>query len=104
MSPLDEVISRIVDTAHPEKIVLFGSRARGDYRSDSDVDLLIIQKSSEPRYRRSIKIRKAITGLLPSKDIVVYTPEEVVEWENVPNSFVSTALSEGKILYEKKQG
>jgi hypothetical protein len=66
------------------------------------LDLLIIQKSTLPRYRRAVPIRRAITGFFPSKDIVVYTPEEVAEWENVPNAFVTTALSEGKVLYEKK--
>lgn len=42
-------------------------------------------------------------GLLPSKDIIVYTPEEVEEWAEVPNAFVTKALAEGKILYEKNQ-
>lgn len=102
MNPLQEVVNRIVEAIHPEQIILFGSRARGDHRPDSDVDLLVIHKSSLPRYQRSVPIRKAITGLIPSKDIVVYTPEEVVEWEEVPNSFVMTALTEGKVLYEKK--
>lgn len=102
MGPLDEVVNRIVQAVHPEKIVLFGSRARGDHRPDSDVDLLIIQKTSEPRYRRSVPIRRAVVGLLPSKDVVVYTPSEVEAWKDVPNAFVTTALTEGKILYEKK--
>ena len=102
MSPLGDVVDRIVSTVHPEKIVLFGSRARGDHRPDSDVDLLVIQETTAPRYRRSVPIRKAIVGLLPSKDIIVYTPNEVEEWKDVPNSFIATALSEGKLLYEKK--
>lgn len=99
---LTQLVQKIVMTVNPERIVLFGSRARGDYRPDSDLDLLIIQKSSLPRYRRAAPIRHAISGLFPSKDIVVYTPEEVLEWEDVPNAFVTTALSEGKVLYEKK--
>jgi len=102
MSTLEEVVQRIVQTVHPEKIVLFGSRARGDHRTDSDVDLLVIQETVEPRYRRSVPIRRAIVGLIPSKDVIVYTPGEVEEWQDIPNSFIATALSEGKVLYEKK--
>lgn len=100
---IDELVQRIVNAVHPERIILFGSRARGDNRPDSDIDLLIIQKSSQPRYRRAAPIRRAIVGLVPSKDIVVYTPEEVEEWRSVPNAFVMTAISQGKVLYEKKQ-
>lgn len=102
MDSMNEVVRRIVETVHPKQVVLFGSRARGDNRPDSDVDLLIIQESNLPRFKRSIPIRKAIAGLLPSKDIIVYTPEEVREWEGVPNSFIMTALSQGKVLYEEK--
>ena len=103
MKRLDELVKRIVEVANPERIVLFGSRARGDNRPDSDFDFLVIQESDLPRYRRAVPIRRAITGFFPSKDVIVYTPEEVREWEDVPNAFVTTALSEGKVLYEKKQ-
>ena len=41
----------------------------------------------------------ALAGLFPAKDIVVYTPEEVKEWSEVPNAFVTAALREGKVLY-----
>ena len=102
MKELDTLVKKIVIVADPERIVLFGSRARGDHRPDSDLDLLIIQRSALPRYQRAVPIRHAISGFFPSKDIVVYTPEEIAEWEDVPNAFVTTALSEGKVLYEKK--
>jgi predicted nucleotidyltransferase len=48
-----EIVRRIVETIHPKKILLFGSRARGDARPESDIDLLVIADSTEPRYRRS---------------------------------------------------
>lgn len=101
---LRDVVRRIVAAANPEKVILFGSRARGDNRSDSDVDLLIIQTSSKPRYLRAAPIRRAIAGMISSKDIVVYTPDEVEEWRDVPNAFVTTVIAQGKVLYEKKQG
>lgn len=98
---LDEVVRRIVEAGNPEKIVLFGSRARGDFREDSDIDLLVVEESDLPRFKRSPKYLVATVGLFPAKDIVVWTPAEVARWANVPNSFAATTLREGKILYER---
>jgi predicted nucleotidyltransferase len=96
---LDEVVRRVLGVGSPYKIVLFGSRARGDARPDSDLDLLILEDSELPRYERSPRYYHVLTGLFPAKDIVVYTPEEVKEWSDVPNAFVTAALREGKVLY-----
>ena len=59
---IQEVVNRIVEAAHPEKIVLFGSRARGNPRPDSDLDVLVIADSREPRYRRSAPLYGAQIG------------------------------------------
>jgi len=96
---LDEVVRRLLRAGSPHKIVLFGSRARGDARPDSDLDLLILEDSELPRYKRSPRYYHALAGVFPAKDIVVYTPEEVREWSDVPNAFVTVALREGKVLY-----
>lgn len=96
---LNEVVRRVLEVGSPRKIVLFGSRARGDARPDSDLDLLILEDSELPRYRRSPRYYHALTGLFPAKDIVVYTPEEVRKWADVPNAFVTAALREGRVLY-----
>ena len=98
---LQEVVQRIASTGDPERIVLFGSRGRGDNRIDSDLDLLIIEESDLPRYRRSPPYYLALAGLFPAKDIVVYTPAEVLKWSRVPNAFVTAALREGRVLYER---
>jgi predicted nucleotidyltransferase len=98
---LRDVVRRIVDVSHPHKIILFGSRARGTSRSGSDVDLLIIADSREPRYRRSAPLYGALSDIMVPMDIVVYTPGEVEEWGMVAQAFVSTAVREGKVLYEK---
>ena len=76
---LETIVQRILEVTQPDKIILFGSYARGDAREDSDIDILIIQPSDLPRHKRSTPIRLALMGLHPSKDIVVYTPEEVEE-------------------------
>lgn len=98
---LSAVVRRILSVGSPKKIVLFGSRAKGTARPDSDLDLLIIEDSDLPRYARSARYRRALCGLFPAKDIVVWTSHEVQEWRAVPNAFISTVLAEGKVLYER---
>lgn len=97
----EEAVRRILQAGSPLKVVLFGSRARGDSRPESDLDLLIIEESSQPRYKRSPPYLRALAGLFPSKDVVVWTPQEVADWANVRDAFITTALREGKTLYER---
>lgn len=95
-----EIVERIVKIAHPVRIILFGSRARGAARLGSDIDLLVIAHSSEPRYRRSGPLYGALSDILVPMDIIVYSPEEVQEWSGVRQAFVTTAINEGRVLYE----
>ncbi len=97
-----DIVRRIVQTTQPEKIILFGSRARGDARSGSDFDVLVIKDSDEPGYRRDAPLYLALAGMNAPVDLMVYTPEEVREWSAVPQAFVTTAIREGKVLYERK--
>lgn len=98
---LGEIVGRILRAGSPYRIVLFGSRVRGDARPDSDLDLLIIEDSNLPRYRRAPPYLRALVGTFPAKDVVVWTPAEVEAWRNVPNAFITTALREGQTLYER---
>lgn len=98
---LEEVVRRILAVGSPLRVVLFGSRARGDARSDSDLDLLIVEESDEPRYRRSPRYLRSLVGVFPAKDVVVWTPAEIEAWKSVPNAFITTALHEGRTLYAR---
>jgi predicted nucleotidyltransferase len=71
---IDDIVCRIVETAQPEKIILFGSRARGDARPNSDFDLLVIKESNEPGYQRDAPLYHALAGLNVEVDVLVYTP------------------------------
>jgi predicted nucleotidyltransferase len=97
-----DIVRRIVETVQPEKIILFGSRARGDARPDSDFDVLVINKSHEPGYRRDAALYLALVGLNAPVGVMMYTPEEVRDWSAVPQAFVTTAVREGKVVYERK--
>jgi predicted nucleotidyltransferase len=95
-----DIVRRIVQAAQPDKIILFGSRARGDARPDSDIDILVIQDSTEPGYRRDAALYLALAGLNAPVDLITYTPEEVSDWSAVPQAFITTAVREGKVVYE----
>jgi predicted nucleotidyltransferase len=93
-----------MSAVRPDRIILFGSHASGKANPTSDLDILVIADSNAPRHKRSIPIYKTLSGLLVPKDIVVYTQQEIDEWRDVPQAFITTAIANGKVIYEKKQG
>jgi predicted nucleotidyltransferase len=103
---LQQIIDRIVKAVDPEKIVLFGSRARGTHRPDSDIDLFVVVKQSDkPSWHRSSPIDDALSDLRlgVDKEVIVRTPEEIAEWVGASLAVETTALREGKVLYEKQR-
>jgi predicted nucleotidyltransferase len=92
---------RIIKQFDPEKIILFGSHARGDAGIDSDVDLLVIMRIEGSKRERQLEIRSALHDVRIPKDIIVSTPEEF-EWrKNIVGTVEYPAVREGKILYEQ---
>jgi len=98
---LREIVRRIVEAVHPDKIILFGSYARGEANEHSDLDLLVIGPSAVPRWKRTKPVLKALRGILFPKDIIWYTPEEIDDWQSVPSHLISRVMNEGRLLYEK---
>jgi uncharacterized protein len=98
-----KIVERIRRVSKPRRIVLFGSRARGDHRPNSDIDILVIEDSKLPRHHRAIPLYAALSDLPLDIDaeVVVYTPAEVEDWRGASAAFVTTALREGKVLYEE---
>ena len=100
---LRQIVSVIVREGSPEAIVLFGSRARGDARADSDVDLLVIEKEpfSPQRSRRKevARLHMALRGLPLSKDILLYSRDEFEHWRNSSSHLIGRAGREGRLLH-----
>lgn len=95
---LEEVVRRIVETAAPEKIILFGSAARGEMEPDSDLDLLVV-KSCADRREVARAISESLRGIGLPKDVLVVTPEDVEEQKDIPGMTIRAALREGRVLY-----
>ncbi len=95
----DDIIRRIVEVAQPEKIILFGSAARGDGEPHSDVDLLVIKDGVRALdlmrhiYRRLRGVRVAI-------DVIVVSPADVARYKDSHALVIKPALREGRIVYE----
>ena len=93
------IVRRIADATRPQKIILFGSWARGERGPHSDIDILVIKESAQPRPQRYAEVRRLFWGMGIPMDILVYTPEEFARFQSVPGSFTYTVAREGKVLY-----
>ncbi|MDE0705439.1 MAG: nucleotidyltransferase domain-containing protein [Rhodospirillaceae bacterium] len=102
---LQRMTAAIVDEADPERVILFGSRARGDAGPDSDVDLIVIE--AEPfgpgrdRRAEAVRLWRALSGIEVAADILVYSRDEVDYWRDSLNHVLARALREGRVLYER---
>jgi uncharacterized protein len=97
---LDEIVRRLVQTLRPERIYLFGSRARGEASEESDFDLLVVVSTSElPGHVRDSAALRALKGLNASVDVLVLTREEFERKVKVVCSLPATVLREGKLLH-----
>jgi predicted nucleotidyltransferase len=96
------IVHRIATNTNPDKIFLFGSYATGKANEDSDIDLLIIKDTAEPRHKRSIEIQRLLKGSKLPVDILVYTNDEFEREKSIHSSFVNSAIQEAKLLYERK--
>ena len=96
---IQQMVSRIVTQFHPEKIILFGSHARGDGTADSDVDLLIIMPVEGSKRAKQLEIRAAVRDVRVPKDIIVSRPEEFQWRKDIVGTIERPAAREGRILY-----
>ena len=96
-----EIVRRIVETFQPEKIILFGSHARGDAGPDSDVDLLVVMNFTGSKREKRIEIRIALHDIPGSFDIIVTTPRDAEERRSFVGTIEYPAFREGKVVYAR---
>ena len=101
MAQIEELVRRIGQKFHPERIVLFGSYASGQATEDSDVDLLVVTETSLPPRERYATIRRLAADFPASFDIIVKTPDEYARRRSVVNHIVYFADKYGRVLYER---
>jgi len=95
---IQEVIRRVVDIARPQRIVLFGSAARGGMTTDSDIDILVIMRGPVHRRQMVQRIYRNLHGVALPVDVVVVTEEDVAHSKD-GFSIIRPALEEGQVIY-----
>jgi len=98
---LDDVVRRVVAAADPERIILFGSAARGAMRPDSDIDLLVIKAGRYDYHRVISDIYRAVAGADIPVEIVLITPEQAERYKDSFCLVIHPALKEGKVIYDR---
>ena len=97
---IKKAVDILVREARPQKIILFGSFARGEETEDSDADFFIIEKDVADKRREMVRLRKALSPLRIPVDLMVSDEKTVREWGSVPSTTMYWALQEGEVLYE----
>jgi len=103
-STIDELINSamrlLVEEAQPERIILFGSYARGDFTRDSDLDLLVIVLVVEDGIEEMARLRLVLREVPMALDVVLYSRDEVKERRHLRRTMLYHALHEGRVLYD----
>jgi predicted nucleotidyltransferase len=98
---LSEIRERLVNRFHPDKIILFGSQARGTADRRSDIDLLVICPFKGKRRELMVQMTRALIELDYAFDVVILRPEEMERDRDIPGTIGRYAYKEGKIVYEQ---
>ncbi len=96
---LQRLVARIAEEVRPERIVVFGSYAKGAASTSSDLDILVVMDTNLPVPKRAALLRPVVDGYLIPIDLHVYTPEEVADLGRVEHSFMASALRYGRTVY-----
>ena len=102
---IQEALDKIVETLEreydPEKVIVFGSHARGEAGPESDIDLFIIKQSDKREVERIREVSRLLRPRPASLDILVKTPEEIEHRLAIGDSFVNEVMREGRVVYER---
>ncbi len=95
---LREIVRRIVEVAEPERIIIFGSAARGQMGPNSDVDVLVVKRGAHRR-KLAAEIHTHLVGVGRAVDVVVATPEDIEQYEQSAATIIEPALREGMVVH-----
>jgi predicted nucleotidyltransferase len=93
-----EAAGRIAEAAPGATLIVFGSHARAEANSRSDLDLLVVEPEVEDPAAESVRLRRVLRGLPSAIDVVVVSREYADDWRDVRGSLVHAAMSEGRIV------
>ena len=100
---LQDIVHRIVEVAHPERIIMFGSAARGEMGPHSDIDLLVIKKNVRNPRDVAAKIYIQLYGVGKAVDIIVVSPEQVEKYRDSPYLVIYPATRDGVVIYDAER-
>ncbi|HHT9126083.1 MAG TPA: nucleotidyltransferase domain-containing protein [Candidatus Brocadiia bacterium] len=100
---LKKAVQRLVANFHPQRIILFGSQARGTADERSDVDILVVCPIKRNRRALMVAMDEALSGLGLARDIIVLTSKEFERDRHIPGTIARPAWLEGRVLYERKK-
>jgi predicted nucleotidyltransferase len=95
---IGEVGRRLAAAAPGARVILFGSSARGSTGPHSDLDLLVVEPSVQSPDDESVRLRRELSDVLVSMDIIVVSEDYVEQWRDVRGSLVNAAFSDGRVL------
>ena len=98
---IDTLVRRIVARIQPQKVIIFGSYAKGTATIKSDLDIFVIKETDLPMANRADNLKPMLSHVLIQVDIHIYTLEEVEEYGQEQFSFVNSILKSGITVFEK---
>ncbi len=97
---LQSIVGQIVQMAQPDRVILFGSAARGNMTADSDLDLLVVESQVSNTRQESVRIRAALENVPLPIDVIVMSRQRFEETKNVIGGIAYPAHKYGRVLYE----
>ncbi len=97
---IQEAVKRLVDAAHPLKVILFGSHAAGTANVNSDLDFLVIESTVKNKLKEMVRLRRTLHGLGVPIDVLVASKQDIDDWGHLPSTALYWAVKEGKVLHD----
>lgn len=102
LTTLDEIVDRLVRGYDPDRIVLFGSRARGEGNEESDFDLLVVKETTDRPTDRRMEVERLLSDRRVALDLLVYTPRELWELFAAGSPLIEAVIESGRVLYMRR--